>query len=194
MADHSWICHAVYLNWRNVSSFEDLIVTIVANSSGYREVQKINSVLWVMLIIYGVAAIIWWGFTSQIILGKPWGTNPASDWLMWLLWLIVGIGLPIIFNMMRLIVEVNSEEIRIRYVPLLTRLVPLSEISFYEARQYKPLQEYGGWGIRGWSSKNVAYTVKGDRGVEITLFDGRKVMIGSQDPESLVRAILHYID
>lgn len=161
----------------------------VTNLDAFREVQKMNSVWWVMLIIYAVTALIWWGFISQIILGEPWGSNPAPDWMMWLLWLGIGIGLPIFFNMMQLIVEVGPEGVSIRYAPILTRLIPFTEISQVEARKYKPIREYGGWGIRGWSTKEVAYNVKGDQGVELTLFDGRKIMIGSQKSESLANAI-----
>jgi hypothetical protein len=35
----------------------------------------------------------------------------------------------------------------------------------------------------------VAYNVSGDRGVELTLRDGRRVMLGSQRPEELAQAI-----
>jgi hypothetical protein len=161
----------------------------MAKLDTFREEQRMNSVWWVMLIVYAVTALIWWSFISQIILGEPWGSNPAPDWMMWLLWLGIGIGLPIFFNMMRLIVEVGPAGVRIRYAPILTRLIPFTEISLVEARKYKPIREYGGWGIRGWSSKDVAYNVKGDQGVELTLFDGRKIMIGSQKSESLAKAI-----
>ena len=37
----------------------------------------------------------------------------------------------------------------------------------------------------------VAYNVSGDKGVELTLADGRKVMIGSQKAEELALAILN---
>ena len=157
--------------------------------STFREVQQMNSVLWVMLIVYGVAALMWWGFVSQIILGEPWGSDPTPDWLIWLLWLGIGIGLPVLFNIMRLIVEVRFREIYIRYAPLVTRKIPFTEISQVEAREYKPIREYGGWGIKGWSSKSAVYNVKGNEGVELTLVDGRKVMIGSQNPEPLADAI-----
>ena len=51
-----------------------------------------------------------------------------------------------------------------------------------------PIREYGGWGIRGFRSKR-AYNVTGDRGVELTLVDGRKVGIGSRRAGELADAI-----
>ncbi|HID51899.1 MAG TPA: hypothetical protein EYP41_07680 [Anaerolineae bacterium] len=58
----------------------------------FREVQYIRRVWWVMLLVGGIAALMWWGFWQQIILGQPWGNNPAPDWMMWLLWLFIGLG------------------------------------------------------------------------------------------------------
>ena len=149
-----------------------------------------NQVWWIMVLVYGVAALTWWGFIQQIILGQPWGSNPASDWMMWLIWLAIGIGLPVFFNWIELAVEVSQDGVRIRYLPFTNRLIPLSNIISLEVRTYKPIREYGGWGIRGFSSsRKIAYNVKGNRGVELTLHDGRLVMIGSQRSEELAQAI-----
>jgi hypothetical protein len=156
----------------------------------FREVQYIRHVWWVMLLVLGVAALMWWGFVQQILLGAPWGKNPSPDWLMWILWLIIGIGFPLAFYWMRLIVEVLDDKVTIRYVPLVRNEFLLDEIEGVEARTYQPIREYGGWGIRGLSSKR-AYNVSGDKGVELTLADGRKVMIGSQRAEELALVILN---
>ena len=59
----------------------------------FREVQYMRRVWWILLLVLGVTAMMWWGFSQQIILGEPWGNNPSPDWMMWLLWLIFGIGL-----------------------------------------------------------------------------------------------------
>jgi len=62
-----------------------------------------------------------------------------------------------------------------------------------EARTYRAVAEYGGWGVKGWSKRKVAYNVKGDRGVELRLKNGNSVMLGSQraeDLEAAIRAIL----
>ena len=45
------------------------------------------------------------------------------------------------------------------------------------------------WGIRG-LGRNRAYNVSGDRGVELLLADGRKVLIGSLRPDELEQAIV----
>jgi len=154
----------------------------------FREVQKFHQ-WWVWLLVYGLAALTWYGFVQQIILGQPFGSNPASDWMMWLIALLFGIGLPVFFHRLRLIVEVRDAHIYIRYVPLVTRQIPFAEIERYQVRTYQPIKEYGGWGIRGRSRDKIAYNVSGNRGVELELYGGRKIMIGSQRPEELAQAI-----
>ncbi|MEL7233832.1 MAG: hypothetical protein AAGK74_05005, partial [Chloroflexota bacterium] len=68
------------------------------------------------------------------------------------------------------------------------REIPLSDIESVTARDYKPLREYGGWGVR-FRENNRAYTVRGYQGVELQLKNGRQVMLGSEDADALARAI-----
>jgi hypothetical protein len=150
----------------------------------FREEQRWRDVWWVMLLVFGIAAIQWYGLIQQIILGQQFGNNPAPDILLILIWLLFGIGLPIFFLILRLVVEVHPEAVAIRYWPLFTRVIPLAEIDGVEVIDYRPLGEFGGWGIRGWG-RRVAYNVRGSRGIELTLIDDRKVLLGSQRAEEL---------
>ena len=153
----------------------------------FREEQVFRQ-WWIWLLIGLVAALQWWGFVQQIVLGQPWGDNPAPDWMMVLLWLLIGIGLPLFFVYLKLVITVTDEAIVIHYRPLTRRTIQIADVAHVEARTYSPLREYGGWGIRGMGSKR-AYNVSGDRGVELTLEDGRKVLIGSQRADALADAI-----
>ena len=45
------------------------MVTTLTDEVVFFEEQKIRHVWWVMLLIYGVAALMWYGFIQQIILG-----------------------------------------------------------------------------------------------------------------------------
>ena len=156
----------------------------------FREEQNFRRVWWVMLLVIGLAAMMWWGFYQQIILGEPWGDNPGPDWFMWLFLLLFGIGLPAFFWWLKLMVEVRTDHVQIHYWPLAKLTIPFSDIERIQARTYSPMKEYGGWGIRrGWSSKKMAYNVSGNQGVELFLKDGRRVMIGSQKAQELAMAI-----
>jgi len=143
-----------------------------------------------MLLVYGLTALCWWALIEQIILGNPWGDRPAPNWMLILIWLAFGIGMPLFFNVLNLTFEVATTRITIRYYPLTTRIISFSDITEVEQRTYKPIREFGGWGIRGLSSsRTIAYNVKGNQGVELTLTDGRKVLLGTQQPEALFQAL-----
>lgn len=154
----------------------------------FREVQRWRDVWWVMLFVLGLAAMQWWGFIIQVVGGVPWGNKPAPDGMLLVLWLFFGIGFPLFFMWLHLLVEVHPGAITVRYRPFIKRVIPLSEIAHVEARVYRPLAEFGGWGVRGWG-KRVAYNVSGNTGVELTLVDGRRIMLGSRHPAELAGAI-----
>lgn len=153
----------------------------------FREEQRFRQ-LWIWLLIGLVAGLQWWGFLQQIILGQPWGDNPAPDWMMVSFWLLFGIGLPIFFAYLRLIVTVTGETVEIYFRPLTRRAILVAEIQQVEAGDYSPLRQYGGWGIRGLNN-NRAYSISGNQGVKLTLADGKIVLIGSQRTAELALAI-----
>ena len=75
------------------------------------------------------------------------------------------------------------------FLPLYRRRIPLTKIESAEAVTYAPIAEYGGWGIRGWGA-NTALNARGNRGVRLTLRDGRRVLVGSQRPDALANAVI----
>jgi hypothetical protein len=154
----------------------------------FREEQRFRT-LWLWTVVGLVAALQWWSFYQQIVRGEPWGNKPAPNWMMVLFWLAFGIGLPVLFVVMKLVVTVDDTALDIQFFPFIRRTIPLTDIQSAEARTYAPLREYGGWGIRwGWGAKK-AYNVSGHEGVELALSDGGTVLIGSQQPEQLAHAI-----
>jgi hypothetical protein len=94
-------------------------------------------------------------------------------------------------------------ELRVQVRPsgLWVRLFPLtrqhrfawSEIRSCEARRYRPILEYGGWGIR-WGRSGKAYNVHGNRGVQLVFQDGKRLLIGSQRADQLAAAIRAELD
>lgn len=163
-------------------------MSIIRSPILFREEQRWRDVVWVMVLVFGLAATQWFAFFRQIVQGVPFGSNPGSDGLVIVFWLLFGIGMPLFFLFLRLVVEVHPDTVVIRYAPLTTRAIPLRDIATVDARTYQPLREFGGWGIRGWGGR-IAYNISGDRGVELTLVDGRRVLLGSQRADELAAAI-----
>jgi len=107
-------------------------------------------------------------------------------------WVVLGIVLAValLLYSMRLSVQVDTEAVRIRFFPIWKKTIPLAEIVRWEARTYRPILEYGGWGIRcSLFGKGWAYNVSGNQGVQLELVNGKRILIGSQRAEELARAI-----
>jgi hypothetical protein len=149
----------------------------------FRETQQFRQG-WLWALLFGVNGLVL-ALTAYRVFGVS--TDPIPGWV---LVLVVGVALfnTVLFALLKLITEVSEDGVLIHYFPLKRRWIKRDRIQSVAARTYRPLRDYGGWGIRrGWSS--VAYTVQGDRGVWLELSRGKPVLIGSQQPEALAEAI-----
>ncbi|MDY6796934.1 MAG: DUF6141 family protein [Actinomycetota bacterium] len=155
----------------------------------FREVQRFGPG-WVWMIVAPIAALSWFVAVYQVLLGRPFGDRPAPDALVVIIWLLFGLGLPILIYSIRLGVEVGVDGVYYRFFPFHRRLhaIPYGEIESCEARSYRPIREYGGWGIR-WGRRGRAYNIKGDRGVQLLLTSGEGLLLGSQRADELAAAI-----
>lgn len=153
----------------------------------YREVQKFRQ-WWIFLILIGSTAPILYGLYQQLVLKQPWGDKPMPDNMLITVAIAV-LLVPIWISQVRLITEVKPEGLRVFFFLFwIPRLYPWSELRGFEAVVYRPIAEYGGWGIR-WGRGGWAYNVSGNRGVRLHLANGRQFLIGSQKPEELVQAM-----
>jgi hypothetical protein len=158
-------------------------------SPAFREIQQFRQ-FWIWAIVIAITGLMWYAFVSQILFRRPFGDNPMPDIWMIIFWLIFGLGLPALFFFGKLITEVRGDGIYIRFFPfhLSFHKIAFKDLKRYEVRTYRPLLEYGGWGIR-YGLKGKAYNVSGNRGVQLELSNGKRVLIGSQRPEQFLQAI-----
>lgn len=162
----------------------------MATTATYREVQRFRSAT-IWLILGSVAVLFWVAVLVQLGRGRPFGDRPASDRDLLIGWVVFGVGLPLLFWSLRLVTEVDATGVRVRFAPLPGRLIPWPAIAAVRVVRYRPLRDFGGWGLRwGWGRRR-AYTVSGDQGVELTLCDGRRVLLGSRRPDRLHEALQH---
>ena len=131
-----------------------------------------------LALLLGLAVFAIWAVTSS-------GPPRPREWVP----LAVGAGLVLLFHVLELTVTVRPSEIDIRFRPLTRRRIPYRTVRSCEARTYRALREYGGWGVRrGWKG-GWAYNVRGNRGVQLVLEEGGPVLIGSQRADELAAAI-----
>jgi len=85
-----------------------------------------------------------------------------------------------LFFILRLDTIIDDAGIHVKFFPfhLSFRHYGWDKIANCFVRKYRPLIEYGGWGMRG-VGKNKALNVKGNMGIQIEFYDGRKLLIGT---------------
>lgn len=157
----------------------------------YREDQNFD--WWVYALVAGADAI-YWGCVLYALRGDPnaaRGQGPGT--LDLALLVLVGVLLPalLFIGLLRMTTEVSPTGTRVWFgwVPTYRRLIPLGSIQKIEVVTYRPLVEFGGWGIRISRDGVRALSARGNRGVRLDLADGTRLLIGSQRPEELALAL-----
>jgi len=166
------------------------------NTVIFREVQRFRQA-WVWALLISIATIelatFGYGIIQQIILGKPFGNNPTSDAVLIIIAIpaiLIGVGLLLLFGIIKLETDVRQDGLYVRFFPLHLsyKRIPLEDVERMEACTYRPILEYGGWGIR-FRRGGKAYNISGNRGVRLDFSNGRRLLIGSQKSEELAAAI-----
>jgi len=162
----------------------------VTTESGrnYHEVQY-STQIWVWGVVWLIAAIAWYAFIQQIVRGNPVGNHAAPDWIVWIIFLACGICLPALAWWLRLETSVDSHGIAVRFRPLCGCFIALDGLQSCERHRYRPLLDYGGWGIRWTPWRGWAYCVSGNLGIQCVLKNGKRILIGTQKPAALFDAI-----
>ncbi|HJN18924.1 MAG TPA: hypothetical protein QGH10_25720 [Armatimonadota bacterium] len=141
---------------------------------------------WVWLIV----AVVWlsvvgtaWGIWQE------WSKTPAAERSA-MLWIGPCIGLAVLALIHVVLggsrVAVTDVEVQF-YLGRWPRPVriAISEIRACRPVTYRPIAEFGGWGIRRGRNKTWAYTSSGNRGLLLYLQGERRALLGSDNPETL---------
>ena len=113
----------------------------------------------------------------------------------------IGCTLPLliifIFLIMQLHTRVDETGIYYRFAPVHRKMqhIPWGNIEKAYTRTYGPIKEYGGWGIRkGFGKTGNAYNISGDKGLQLELKDGKRILIGTRQPgeiDQVLKALVH---
>lgn len=166
------------------------------HSERFQETQRFRQVwLWIVLVaaILPSTVITFLGIWQQVIHGRPFGDHPTSNGGLvtaFVATVIIGVTVLVMMFMARLDVAVRDDEVFVRFRPFhfKGRHIPMRDIADAKMRVYRPIVEYGGWGIR-MGFNGMAYNVSGNEGVQLVLADGSRVLIGSQRSRELEAAI-----
>jgi hypothetical protein len=142
--------------------------------------------LWLILIFVGGDGI--WTTMKSVQAGPGFSFDKNV-----LPFLVLLIPAAVIFFMLyaRLETEIKSDGIYVRFFPIHRRFrfYPWAELDNVYVRQYSPLGEYGGWGLRGLGG-NKALNISGNKGLQLILKNGDRMLIGTRKPEEIEQVLI----
>lgn len=154
----------------------------------FTEKQRFNQ-WWVWLILLGINGLFLFGVFKQVIIGEEFGDNPMNN-----AGLLITAGIIILFTILfmnfRLETKIDKDGIYVRFSPFHAKFKQYTWDSITKSfvRQYSPIAEYGGWGVR-YGSLGNAYNVSGNKGLQLEFKDNQKLLIGTNKPEKLTEAL-----
>ena len=113
-----------------------------------------------------------------------------AAWWVWLVSILVLAPATALFWALKLEIEVRQDGLHARLFPLHVRFrrFPFDTIQSATARTYRPIRDYGGWGLRG-LGRDRAWNMSGNHGVQLVFHDGRRLLLGSQQAGELAAAL-----
>lgn len=139
---------------------------------------------WIGLVYWGSIA----GVSYALLMGYD--TDLGLPVRVPLVMLILGAAAALerVVNGLTVLVQESRLFLYLGSIPVIRRVVPLSEIVELEAVEYRPIVEFGGWGVRG-TARRRAWTARGHRAVLLTLTGDRLLYVGSDHPQRLEERI-----
>lgn len=150
---------------------------------------------WLWLLLLGVNGYLLWDAYRQFIANQQLdNTSMSNTGYLW----TVGIVLLVtaLIASCRLDTNIKRDGIYVRFYPFhfKTKYFIWDELEQFFVREYSPLKEFGGWGIRyGFFGKGTAYNVSGNRGLQLEFTNHKKLLIGTNKPEEL-KEVLYKIE
>ncbi|MBS1651949.1 MAG: hypothetical protein JSU07_08075 [Bacteroidetes bacterium] len=152
----------------------------------FYEKQKFNQ-WWHKLLLIVINGIFVFSVVRQVIFNIPSG---GSEGLFVSAATVLIISIFILSTKLETIVKHNG--IYTRFFPFHFKFKYFSwnSLTACYIREYAPIMEYGGWGLRyGVFGNGKAYNVSGNKGLQLKFVTDKKLLIGTQKPEELEKAL-----
>lgn len=155
----------------------------------FTERQKFNQ-WWLWVILSGVNGLSIFSVRKQIIDEQQFGAKPISTGLLILT--VTTLLFTVLFISCRLDTTIKKDGVYVRFFPFHLKFKYYNwniMIKSY-VRQYSPLIEYGGWGLRfGIFGKGTAFNVSGNKGLQLEFLNHKKLLIGTNKPGELIETL-----
>lgn len=156
----------------------------------FSETQKFRQ-WWLWFLFAGIKGVMGFFIVTQILFGEPFGSNVADNTALLIGFLFMLI-LSLLFFIMKLETRISDQGIDVRFFPIQLKFRHYSweDLDQVYLREYSPLAEYGGWGMRyGLSGKVRALNVSGRTGLQLVFKDGRKLLIGTSKADDITQVL-----
>lgn len=156
--------------------------------TSFHEVQRFRHP--VLVVVAGLAAAVQWALVVFYLVlgGTVGGDRPALPAIL-VPWLLLGVGLPLLLWRVALVTDVTAQGVVVGFAPFERRTVAATAVTGCRALTYRPIRDFGGWGVRSSSGDRRAYTAGGRQGIELTLAEGQRIVIGPRRPDELEAAV-----
>jgi hypothetical protein len=137
-----------------------------------------------------VAVIGVWAAVISVSVAAPHGLPRGLPGAALALGVVAATVVALLLAVARQETRVEAGGLRVRFAPLQPngRYVPWQRLTRFAAVSYRPIRDYGGWGVRGRRGV-AAYNARGSLGVLLEMNDGSSLLVGSQRALELERAI-----
>ena len=162
----------------------------------YSEIQRFRQPgLWSILITVWILVIGTLGSVLnrqlvQDISNDNSSMNDSGLKVSLILAIVLVTALIVLFAKAKLITQIDKKFISYKFFPLHKsyRKIAWKSVSKCEVVTYQPVSQYGGWGIRAGKNGKV-FSVSGNRGLQIVLRTGERILIGTRKANELSMAI-----
>ena len=148
------------------------------NPDIFEETQRMDQAwIWILLGIATLATIIPLVLTSQPL------------WIFFIISVVMVMALSMI-SAMKLYTRIDDVGVHFRMMPfhLKEKTIAWEDIDSIRVRQYSPIGEYGGYGIRI-GGNGSAYNIRGNQGIQIVKKNGKRILIGTQKNADAIRQL-----
>lgn len=156
----------------------------------FSETQKFRQ-WWLWFTFAGIKGVMGFFIVTQVLFGEPFGDNLVDNAALLIGFLFMLI-LSLLFFIMKLETRISDNGIAVRFYPIQLKFRNYRWEDLEEAylREYSPIAEYGGWGIRySFVGKGKALNVSGKMGLQLVFKDGRRLLIGTSKPEDIIQVL-----
>jgi hypothetical protein len=155
----------------------------------YREVQPYRELPPVILLAV-VSALAGWGLLVwTVLLGRPLGALALPGWLAIVLGVGFGVVLPSAFLWVRMTTLVYPDRVVIDTGMAGRNTFAFRDVTAVEMRVKDLRQDYSNRTMGTEDNTRWAYAVNTLQGTQLTMVDGRFILVGSKKPEELTSAI-----